>query len=138
MSGNLSKVHGIECDLRDMETLDVFADSAKWEEALAALKALREILDGKIDQKLVMKHKVWSAKETREELWIPDGVGAISFPAYALSLHKFVCALLEMSLRRDWISRRMRQVSQYLNIKRVTARRNGLLIQSGEILWPRK
>jgi len=42
---------------------------------------------------------VWSAKETREELLIPEGVGAISFPAYALSPYKFVCALLGMSLK---------------------------------------
>ena len=47
-----------------------------------------------------MKHKVWSARETREELLIPEGVGAISFPAYALSPYKFVCALLEMSLKK--------------------------------------
>jgi glycine/D-amino acid oxidase-like deaminating enzyme len=98
--GEFIKKHRIECDLRDVETLDVFTDLPEWKEALVALKARREIFGEKIDEKLLVKHKVWSAKETREELLIPEGIGAISFPAYALSPYKFVCALLEMSLKR--------------------------------------
>ena len=31
---------------------------------------------------------------------IPEGVGAISFPAYALSPYKFVCALLEICIKK--------------------------------------
>jgi glycine/D-amino acid oxidase-like deaminating enzyme len=43
---------------------------------------------------------VWSAKETREELLIPEGLGAISFPAHALSPYKFVCRLLEICIAK--------------------------------------
>jgi glycine/D-amino acid oxidase-like deaminating enzyme len=48
----------------------------------------------------LMKHRVWSEKETREELLIPEGLGAISYPAYKLSPYKFVCGVLEICLKK--------------------------------------
>jgi hypothetical protein len=78
--GQFIKKHGIECGLRDVETLDVFTDLPKWQEALEALKARREIFGEKIDEKLLVNHKVWRAKETREELLIPEGIGGYFFP----------------------------------------------------------
>jgi len=98
--GNLIRTLGIECDLRDVETLDVFTDPVKWEAALEALAARKEVLHGNVDTAILTKHRVWSAKETREQLLIPDGVGAISFPAYALSPYKLVCALLEICIKK--------------------------------------
>jgi glycine/D-amino acid oxidase-like deaminating enzyme len=98
--GKLIKELDIACDLRDVETLDVFTDPVKWEAALEALAARKEVLKGNVETSLLTKHRVWSAKETREELLIPEGVGAISFPAYALSPYKFVCALLEICIKK--------------------------------------
>ncbi|KAF8849007.1 FAD dependent oxidoreductase [Acephala macrosclerotiorum] len=98
--GEFIKEHGIECDLRAVETVDIFTYQSEWEEALAALKARKEAFDGKVEAEVLTKHRVWSAKETREELLIPQGLGAISFPAYALSPYKFVCGLLEMCLKK--------------------------------------
>ena len=89
------KEHNIDCDLRRRETCDIFVDPKQWEDALAALKARDEV-----DVPVFTEHKVWSEKETREVLLVPQGVGAISFPAYVLSPYKFVCALLEMSLKK--------------------------------------
>ncbi|OBT61697.1 hypothetical protein VE03_09409 [Pseudogymnoascus sp. 23342-1-I1] len=87
--------HGIDCDFRARETLDVFVDPKQWDAALATLKARDEVGVPKLTD-----HTIWSAKETREELLIPDGVGAISYPAYILTPYKLVCALLEMSLKK--------------------------------------
>lgn len=98
--GNFIKEHGIGCDLRDVETVDIFTDQPEWEEALEALKAREEAFDGRVEAKVLTKHRVWSAKETREELLVPAGVGAISFPAYALSPYKFICGLLGMCLKK--------------------------------------
>lgn len=94
------KEHCIECDLRNVETLDVFTDSKKWEHALEALSARKAVLEGKVKMEVLTKHRIWSAKETKEELLIPEGVGAISFPAYALSPYKFVCRILEMCIEK--------------------------------------
>jgi glycine/D-amino acid oxidase-like deaminating enzyme len=89
--GKLVKELDIECDLRDVETLDIFTDRVKWEAALETLAARKEILDGNIETEILTKHRVWSSKETREELLISEGLRAISFPAYALSTYKLVC-----------------------------------------------
>lgn len=98
--GEFIKTHGIDCDLRDVETVDVFADQKKLDYAFAALKARKEVLKGHVTANVLTKHRIWSKKETREELLIPEGVGAISYPAYKLSPYKFVCGMLEMCLKK--------------------------------------
>lgn len=96
--GEFIKTFGIDCDLRDVETLDIFTDQKQLDDALESLKARKEVLKGHVEASILTKHRVWSAKETREKLLIPEGVGAISFPAYKLSPYKFVCKVLEMCL----------------------------------------
>lgn len=98
--GSLIKELGIDCDLRDVETVDIFTDQEKWEEALESLKRRKEVLEGKVEGTVLMKHKVWSKDEAREGLLIPDAVGAVSFRAYALSPYKLVCGLLEILLHK--------------------------------------
>jgi glycine/D-amino acid oxidase-like deaminating enzyme len=83
-----------------VETLDVLTESVKWEAALEEQAAREEILQGNVETGIFTKHRVWSATWTREELLIPEGVGAISFSAYALSPYKFVCALLEICIKK--------------------------------------
>ena len=73
-----------------METLDIFTESVNWEAALEAQAARKEILQGNVETGILTKHRVWSAKGTREELLIPEDVGTISFSAYTLSPYKFV------------------------------------------------
>lgn len=87
--------HGIDCGFRARESLDVFFDPKQWDAALATLRARDEV-----GVPSLTEHTVWSAKETREELLIPDGLGAISYLAYILTPYKLVCALLEMSLKK--------------------------------------
>jgi glycine/D-amino acid oxidase-like deaminating enzyme len=91
----LVEEYGIECDFRAKETLDVFVDPKLWEEAKTALKVREEV-----GVPSLTEHRVWSEKETREELLFRDGLGAISYPSYVLSPYKLVCALLEMSLKK--------------------------------------
>lgn len=97
----LIKDLGIECDLREVETVDIWTDDQKgWDEALESLKKRKEVLKGKIEEAVLMKHKVWGKEEARRGLMIPEAVGAVSFPAYALSPYKFVCGLLEILLKK--------------------------------------
>lgn len=98
--GELIRSLGIDCDLRDVETLDVTTDEVQWEAALNALETRKRVLRGKVEESVLTKHRVWSKEETRNELLIPEGVGAISFPAFKLSPYKFVCGLLEICLTK--------------------------------------
>ncbi|RFU31321.1 hypothetical protein B7463_g5007, partial [Scytalidium lignicola] len=109
--GEFIQRNEIECDLRSVETVDIYTDEKQWDEALEALKAIKEVVGEEEDEeeegsfsdnstKIHVKHKVWSQKETREELLIPDGVGAISFPAFVLSPYKFVCGILELAMKK--------------------------------------
>ena len=98
--GEFIKKHEIKCDLREVETVDIFTYEKEWDEALAALKARKDAFSDSAEARVLTEHKVWSKKETREELLVPAGLGAISFPAFVLSPYKFVCALLEMSMKK--------------------------------------
>jgi glycine/D-amino acid oxidase-like deaminating enzyme len=96
--GKLIKETRIDCDLREVETLDIFCDQKHLDDALASLEARKLVLQGHVEPSVLTKHRSWSAKETREELLIPHGLGAVSFPAYALSPYKFVCGILDKCL----------------------------------------
>lgn len=98
--GEFVKAHGIDCDLKDVETLDVFTNQAPLDEAFAALKARKEVFEGHAMASVLTKHKIWSEKDTKEKLLIPEGLGAISYPAYKLSPYKLVCGVLELCLKK--------------------------------------
>ena len=92
--GKLVKEQGIACDLRDVETADIFTDQPQFDAAVAALEVREKVFEGRVEAETLMKHRVWSEEETKKELLIPDGVGAVSFQGYALSSYEFVCGLL--------------------------------------------
>jgi glycine/D-amino acid oxidase-like deaminating enzyme len=98
--GEFIKEHGIECDLRDVETVDIWKDLKQWEDTLESLKKRKEMFEGRFEAEVLTKHKIWSKEEAREGLLIPEAEGAVSFPAFALSPYKFVCGLLEMCLKK--------------------------------------
>ncbi|KAF4630574.1 hypothetical protein G7Y89_g7563 [Cudoniella acicularis] len=95
----LAKELDIDCDLRELETVDVTSDPADWESMLSALKARKEIAE-ESGTTFEMKHKIWSQEETRNELLVPEAVGAVSFRGYALSPYKFVCGVLSHCLKK--------------------------------------
>ena len=98
--GEFIKKHGIECDLRDVETVDIWTDPKQWNEILEALKARKKVCEGRLDADVLTKHKVWSAEEAKEGLLIPEAVGAVSFRAFALQPYKFICKVLEMCIEK--------------------------------------
>ena len=98
--GEFIKEHGIEYDLRNMETADIWTDLKQWDDTLEYLKKRKEMFEGRIEAEVLTKHKIWSKEEAREELLILEAQGAVSFPAFALSPYKFVCGLLEICLEK--------------------------------------
>lgn len=97
---NTVKDLDIDCDLRKLETVDTFTDPKQWDEALEALKAIDEVEREDKRLKGHVEHKIWSEEETKNELLIRDGVGAISFPGFILSPYKLVCSLLETAIKK--------------------------------------
>jgi hypothetical protein len=73
--GNFNKEHEIDCDIRDVETVDIFTDQSQWNELLATLKARKEAFSHRVDAKVLTEHKIWTKKQTREELLIREGLG---------------------------------------------------------------
>jgi glycine/D-amino acid oxidase-like deaminating enzyme len=118
--GNFIKEHGIDCDLRDVETADETTDEEQFQEFLDALKVRKEVA-GKTEVTL-FEHKIWGKEEARKGLLIPKAVGAASFPAHVLNPYKFVCALLEMSLKKG-LNRR--QIQLLLKCRRRGRERDG-------------
>ena len=98
--GKLIKELGIDCDLRDVETVDIYTSQGELDEVLHSLEKRKEVLEGKVEEAVWIKHKIWTKKAARESLLVPEAMGAVSFPAYALSPYKFVCGLLELSVKR--------------------------------------
>jgi glycine/D-amino acid oxidase-like deaminating enzyme len=88
----------IDCDLKAVEIVDIFTDQEEWEEVLAAFEARRIILRDHVEPSILTMHIIWSAQATREKLLVPEGVGAVSFPAYKLSSYKFICSVLDICL----------------------------------------
>jgi len=98
--GEFVKKHSIDCDLRAVELFDITTDQKKFDDVLASLNARREVRYYDAESTVLTKHRIWSKKDTREKLLVPEGVGAISFPAFKLSPYKFVCGILEMCLNK--------------------------------------
>jgi len=94
------KEHGIDCDLRAVQLVDIFTYLPQLEEALGALKYRKEKFSGREDAALLTKYKVWSANQAREELLVPEALGAVSFPAYVLHPYRYVCGILECALHK--------------------------------------
>lgn len=94
------KDHDIDCDLRAVDSVDIFTDQLELDEALACLKDRKNIFLGREEAKVLTKHKVWSEKQAREELLVPEALGAVSFPAYVLQPYKLLCGILRMCLEQ--------------------------------------
>ncbi|TVY18065.1 putative oxidoreductase OrdL [Lachnellula arida] len=98
--GKLIKELGVKCDLREVESVDIWTDQEEWDDVLELLKKRQDVFDGKMKESVLKKYKIWTRDEARKELLVPEAVGAVGFPAYALSPYKFVCGLLEILLKK--------------------------------------
>ncbi|AEO64380.1 uncharacterized protein THITE_2042085 [Thermothielavioides terrestris NRRL 8126] len=89
--------HGIACDLRACETVDVIYDAAEWAAAREAVAAMREAFapEG--------RYRLFSADEVRSRFWVhgDDEVqGGVGYFAGSLSAYKFVVGVLRLCLEK--------------------------------------
>lgn len=98
--GKLIKELGIKCDLREVESVDIWTDQERFADVLELLNKRQDVFDDKMKESVLKKYKIWTRDEARKELLVPEAVGAVSFPAYAFSPYKLVCGLLEILLKK--------------------------------------
>jgi glycine/D-amino acid oxidase-like deaminating enzyme len=89
-----AKEHGIECDSRPSDTVDIIYDPRAREDGVKAIEMLRTALP----DDPVSRYTLWS--EEAEEIFLCEGaVGAISYEAGSINAYKFVVGLLKRGLR---------------------------------------
>lgn len=92
---------GIECDLNEVEGVEMFTDDKPFKEVLSVLDYREEVAEKRKDAKVLREYKIWSAEETKKELLIPDGVGAVSFRGcFQVQPYLVACGILELALEK--------------------------------------
>ena len=89
--------HGIDCDLRSVETVDIFTTEPQWVYAKEALRA-RQKLVGREDGGSVTERKIWEREEARERLKM-EVRGGVAYEAWSLSPYKLVCGMMDRLLK---------------------------------------
>ena len=92
-----ARTHGIECDSRELETVDVVYDQGQWDQAVEAIHFMRRVM-GADDP--VAQYKFWGSEEARRRYLTPGALGAISYQAGSLSAYKFVVGILKLALAK--------------------------------------
>ncbi|KAI0593587.1 FAD dependent oxidoreductase [Biscogniauxia sp. FL1348] len=90
--------HGIACDSRPCETVDVVYDAAQWATAERAVAAMRAAMPG--DDAAV--YRLHSAAEAREKYFCAGegACGAVAYEAGSLSAYKFGVGALKLGLQK--------------------------------------
>ncbi|TVY53467.1 putative oxidoreductase OrdL [Lachnellula suecica] len=93
-----AKRHGIECESRRCETVDVYFDQTQWEACVSAVGVMRDAF-GDEDEGL---YKLWSAAEARARFRVEgEGVvGAVSYEAGSIKADSFVGGVLRLCLEK--------------------------------------
>lgn len=92
---------GVECDLNEVESVEMFTDEKPFKEVLSVLKAREDVAKEREDAKVLREYRIWSAEETKKELLLPDGVGAVSFGgSFQVQPYLVACGILELALEK--------------------------------------
>ncbi|KAI9872725.1 MAG: hypothetical protein M1830_001257, partial [Pleopsidium flavum] len=92
-----AREHSIECDSRELQTVDVVYDQGQWHEAVEAIGFMRKVMEK--DEPAAL-YKLWSSGEAEKEFLTPGAVGAITYEAGSLSAYKFVIGILKLGLAK--------------------------------------
>lgn len=90
-----ARTHGIDCESRELETVDVVYDQDQWDQAVESIQFMRRVM-GENDP--VAQYKLWDSKEACLRYLSPGALGAISYQAGSLSAYKLVVGILKLGL----------------------------------------
>lgn len=96
-----AKEHGIECESKSCDTVDVIYDPAQWAQSQRAVQEMRDAMPA--DDAAV--YKLHSAEEVRGKFFCGHGgdenvCGGVSYEAGSLSAYKFVIGVLKLCLEK--------------------------------------
>ncbi|KAM5469699.1 hypothetical protein MauCBS54593_004253 [Microsporum audouinii] len=92
-----AREHGISCDSRELETVDIIYDQTTWGKLVQAIDVMRKAM-GEDDP--ASKYTFWSSKDAEERFLCKGAVGAITYEAGSLSAYKFVIGVLRLCLEK--------------------------------------
>ncbi|MCJ1396159.1 hypothetical protein MMC18_009048 [Xylographa bjoerkii] len=95
----LIKADHIDCDFRELETVDLFFDEKQWEAAILAVQMRAATLPS-YEKGGLPSRMLHTAAEARELFQAPSAVGACSFGGATLSAYKLAIGILTMALQK--------------------------------------
>ncbi|EFQ98772.1 hypothetical protein MGYG_01787 [Nannizzia gypsea CBS 118893] len=92
-----AREHGIPCDSRELETVDIIYDQKAWDESVQTINVMRKTM-GEDDP--ASKYTLWSSKDAEERFLCKGAVGAITYEAGSINAYKFVIGVLKLCLAK--------------------------------------
>ena len=94
----LVEEYKIACDLRPVETVDIFYTEAHRQKSQDALDALAQVFENTPRPGWLPQHVVWPEAEAREKTLLTGALGGVVFPAFIVHPYKLVCGILSQAL----------------------------------------
>ena len=94
---SFAREHDIDCDSRELDTVDVFYDQGEWDQAMEAIQLMRKLMK---ESDPARKYKTHTSEESQARFLVPGAIGCISYPAGSLSAYKFGIGVLRLGLKR--------------------------------------
>lgn len=92
-----ARERGIQCDSRELETVDAIYDADDFERSKQAIQRMKELMD---PNEGASKYAIWNAEQAEERFLTPGAVGAITYEAGSLSAYKLVIGVLKLALKQ--------------------------------------
>jgi glycine/D-amino acid oxidase-like deaminating enzyme len=92
-----AREHGIDCDSRELDTVDIVYDQAQFDQAIEAIRTMRKVMK---QGDPAAEYKIHTSEDTRDKFLVPNAIGSISYPAGSVSAYKFVVGVLKLGLKR--------------------------------------
>lgn len=92
-----ARTHGINCDSRELETVDLVYDQGQWDQAVESIRFMRRVM-GANDP--VAQYKLWNSEEASQRYFTPGALGAIEYQAGSLSAYKLVVGIIKLGLAK--------------------------------------
>ncbi|KAK2850728.1 hypothetical protein FQN49_005383 [Arthroderma sp. PD_2] len=92
-----AREHGILCDSRELETVDIIYDQTVWDKSVRTIEEMRRAI-GEDDP--ASKYTLWSSEDAEEKFLCKGAVGAITYEAGSLNAYKFVIGVLKLCLEK--------------------------------------
>jgi glycine/D-amino acid oxidase-like deaminating enzyme len=92
-----AREHKIDCDSRELDTVDVFYDQGQWDRAMEAIQLMRKLMK---ESDPAREYRIHTSEESRAKFLVPGAIGSIRYAAGSLSAYKFGVGVLKLALNK--------------------------------------